>query len=285
MTGTEIAAVAAPVVQGLSSGLFANAQNKRIMRFQREQYDRQRQDSLSDWHMQNAYNDPAAQMQRLRDAGLNPNLMYGQGTVGNAETPRQSTAHGNAGTALPDLSGIGQVALNAMQMKQLQSNIARTDAETANIEARTFDQNFDNSVKEALGISHYTNVQQIDMKTKEIDQDLRSLGYSKQLADYNAWSLAGFEGKPTTEPNSPLAKMYKAGIGQAMQELDNAKKLGDIRAAETAIKQFEVRLTKMGISPNSPWFVKGGMDLYRRIKDNPMVKQWSDETNRTFLNP
>ena len=34
---------------------------------------------------QNAYNTPKAQMQRLKDAGLNPALMYGQGTTGNAQ--------------------------------------------------------------------------------------------------------------------------------------------------------------------------------------------------------
>lgn len=40
--------------------------------------------NLEMWHLQNAYNTPIAQMQRLKDAGLNPNLMYSQGTVGNA---------------------------------------------------------------------------------------------------------------------------------------------------------------------------------------------------------
>lgn len=41
---------------------------------------------LQMWNIQNEYNAPAQQMQRLRDAGLNPNLMYGQGNVGNATT-------------------------------------------------------------------------------------------------------------------------------------------------------------------------------------------------------
>lgn len=286
MTGAEIGAVAAPVIQGMSSGLFANAQNKRMMRFQREMYDRQRQDALSDWDRQNLYNSPSEQMRRLQEAGLNPNLMYGQGSTGESSaTPRQATAHGNAGTALPDTGALGQVALNAMQMRQIQSNIARTDAETASIEARTYTQEFDNRVKDALGISHFTSKEQIDVKTREIDQDLRQLGYSKELADYNAWSIAGFEGKPTDSPDSPLSKMYRANIGMAMQELDNAKRLGDIRQAETAIKRFEQRLTQQGISPNSPWYVKGIMDLYRRISSSPSVQSWSDETNKHFLNP
>lgn len=33
------------------------------------------------WNMQNEYNAPSAQVQRLKDAGLNPNLMYGNGTA------------------------------------------------------------------------------------------------------------------------------------------------------------------------------------------------------------
>ena len=35
------------------------------------------------WNMQNAYNSPTAQMSRLRQAGLNPNLVYGSGVTGN----------------------------------------------------------------------------------------------------------------------------------------------------------------------------------------------------------
>ena len=42
------------------------------------------------WNQQNAYNTPAMQMQRLTEAGLNPNLMYGQGNVGNASSPQKS---------------------------------------------------------------------------------------------------------------------------------------------------------------------------------------------------
>lgn len=42
------------------------------------------------WNKQNEYNTPAMQMQRMSEAGLNPNLMYGQGNVGNAGTPQKA---------------------------------------------------------------------------------------------------------------------------------------------------------------------------------------------------
>lgn len=41
--------------------------------------------NLEMWKLQNKYNAPGAQMQRLQEAGLNPHLMYGKGTVGNAQ--------------------------------------------------------------------------------------------------------------------------------------------------------------------------------------------------------
>lgn len=43
------------------------------------------------WNMQNAYNTPREQMQRFKEAGLNPNLIYGQGNEGNAhQLPKYS---------------------------------------------------------------------------------------------------------------------------------------------------------------------------------------------------
>lgn len=46
-----------------------------------EMWERQRQSNLDLWNMQNQYNSPASQMSRYRDAGLNPNLIYGQQNV------------------------------------------------------------------------------------------------------------------------------------------------------------------------------------------------------------
>lgn len=39
------------------------------------------QQDINQWNRQNAYNHPAMQMERLKNAGLNPNLVYGSGSV------------------------------------------------------------------------------------------------------------------------------------------------------------------------------------------------------------
>ena len=45
------------------------------------------QRSIDMWNMNNAYNDPSAQMERLKQAGLNPNLVYGGGATTTASAP------------------------------------------------------------------------------------------------------------------------------------------------------------------------------------------------------
>jgi len=46
-----------------------------------------RQHDISMWNAQNAYNTPAMQMQRLKEAGLNPNLVYGSGAGQTTASP------------------------------------------------------------------------------------------------------------------------------------------------------------------------------------------------------
>jgi hypothetical protein len=81
------------VIGGLSqlgSGLFGylgqKSANKTNIQLAREA----REHDVNMWKMQNEYNTPAMQMQRLAEAGLNPHLMYGQGTTGNASSPQRS---------------------------------------------------------------------------------------------------------------------------------------------------------------------------------------------------
>lgn len=65
----------------------------------------QNDQQLKMWNLQNEYNSPSAQVQRLRDAGLNPALVYGNG---NALTPASSmsAASGSAsGGSAPSNSG------------------------------------------------------------------------------------------------------------------------------------------------------------------------------------
>lgn len=56
--------------------------NQRQQAFTEKMYNKQHEDNIKLWNMQNEYNTPQAQMQRLKEAGLNPALAYGNASAG-----------------------------------------------------------------------------------------------------------------------------------------------------------------------------------------------------------
>ena len=122
---SDVAAAAAPAVGG---GLFSIGQGRKAYHRSIKLMDKKFQMDKMARDYQNQYNLPSAQMQRLKDAGLNPALMYGKGTVGNAtERPQakftQLNPYMNAGD-------IGTLANATIQM-------ALAKAQKDNIEADT----------------------------------------------------------------------------------------------------------------------------------------------------
>lgn len=90
--------------QGINAAS-TSAANNATKNFQLMMYERQRQDSLADWNRQNEYNSPLMQMTRFKDAGLNPNLIYGQS---NTAQPVRSSSAGNYKQEAPQFQ-LGQI--------------------------------------------------------------------------------------------------------------------------------------------------------------------------------
>ena len=92
--GTAIGAIGGAAISAIGNW-FGNRSNRKASReaFEREsKFAREERLAQQQWIEQmyeknNSYNSPAAQMQRLKDAGLNPDLMYSRGDVGNATAP------------------------------------------------------------------------------------------------------------------------------------------------------------------------------------------------------
>jgi len=64
-----------------ANALATSGMNRKTIAYNKEMYERQKADSLANWELQNSYNSPQAQMARLQAAGLNPNLVYGNGAT------------------------------------------------------------------------------------------------------------------------------------------------------------------------------------------------------------
>lgn len=111
------AGATAAIISGLSTlaATGANAymtagRNKKQRTWQAVEAEKAYKRDIEMWNMQNAYNTPEAQMQRYEDAGLNPHLIYGQGTPGNAtDQPHYRPAPMDYETPeiqLPDVMGM-----------------------------------------------------------------------------------------------------------------------------------------------------------------------------------
>lgn len=74
--GGAIIEAAGSLGSGLIGGLFNANQAKKNRQFQERMYNKQVEDNIKFWNMQNEYNLPSAQLDRLKQAGLNPLLMY-----------------------------------------------------------------------------------------------------------------------------------------------------------------------------------------------------------------
>ncbi len=249
-TGAALINATSQAINTAGNMLVSGELNRRGEKFNREVMEKQRKWSLEDWHMQNAYNDPAAQMQRLKNAGLNPHLVYGNGTSTQAESVRATPNQSAPSYAKPQFSlDMINPVMAALGVQQAQANISRTNAETDAIKSRTAGTEFQNNLNNAIGIDRM-------QRNYDIATDRLELNYQRESADFDAWEAASFAGKPTDDKNSPLARAYRAGFDLAAQNLINARELGDLRRAESVIKGYQSDLVKQGIDPNTPWYAK-----------------------------
>lgn len=165
MFGSEWAAAGVASAQ-LNANIVAQYENRREQRRQNQwakdyqdfSYYRSRNDSLSDQKHFEDYNSPINQIKRMKEAGLNPALMYGQGNVGQTEMPRSAKAEGSSMPASQiDSTGIAQAfeKFFTILQTQAQSDNIRAQAELAEKQSRNLDttndlNKFDLQQKQAL---------------------------------------------------------------------------------------------------------------------------------------
>lgn len=107
------------------NAIFGNSAAKKAFKNQKQLMALQQQYAVENWNRENNYNTPAAQKQRLIDAGLNPDLMYGQGAgslqAGSIDAPTAPSAP-MAPAAAPDFGDTitkgAQAALAIAQAKK-----------------------------------------------------------------------------------------------------------------------------------------------------------------------
>lgn len=115
--------------------------------------------NLDQWNRENAYNDPSAQMYRLRNAGLNPDLVYGSGsaanlsaaspemTSGEASQPVDMSAYRNRKTIADTMSGALSLAETAARVTKTEKESGLLNEDITSEKLKQAEQRLINSMK------------------------------------------------------------------------------------------------------------------------------------------
>lgn len=183
-------AVGAVVGAGLNmlSTVFQN-------RYNRKQADKEYQRNLEQWNRENEYNSPSAQMQRLKEAGLNPNLMYAN--ANGANTSAGSPAYNATQSGSPDMpffSNIMSLAGLKNQINQTSSNIAlqRSQELLNNVSSVTESYKQANTAQDTISKIVQREGYRLDNRLKERLQDYQvaSAMWQNEIAKMNMLKLS-----------------------------------------------------------------------------------------------
>lgn len=180
----EVAAAAitaAGALGGSALSSIANSNlNKKNRVWQEKMYETQHQRNVELWNMQNAYNTPSEQVKRLREAGLNPNLMYGNGSAatGMADSVTSADIPGTPGTIPYDFSqasnGIADSIARYQSWQMNSLNMQKVQAERENIMANTMYQNAMKD-KTLIGVD-------LDRISRDWSDKMHSIDYLSKVA-------------------------------------------------------------------------------------------------------
>lgn len=158
--------------------------------------------AMKAWTLANDYNHPVAQMERLKQAGLNPLLVYGSGSVAGNTTGAPSLVGGGISTSTEGMfKGLGSILGAVQGYANLQNTRAQTQASTAsagasqaqasNLQAQATAQETRN---EFLERSLIADLDYKEAQTRLANQQSRKTGAEADIAEGEANIFGGIGG-------------------------------------------------------------------------------------------
>lgn len=204
----------------------------------KNQQNRATRNARTDWNMQNEYNHPSAQMARLREAGLNPNLIYGQssGAASGQASPIHQVAPAKINFNNP-MDSIGTVA-----------NVQNTRATTDNVRAKTTN-TFQDTALKSMQTAHEGIKGARSAFDLNLAKDLRQS--SLQAAQW------GVKQQQANFIESTLDITFKdktmiPRIMDTVYRVHNAKETLRGQQLSNSLKQFEKDLNSFGLTKTDP---------------------------------
>ena len=203
-----------------------------------------RQNALADWNRLNAYNNPAQQMQRFKEAGLNPNLIYKQT---NEAAPIRSTdyvAPKIDETMLDVLGKTNNITSRNLEQQSLKLRNENQELQNDILRAQKDDLYdkiyFQNQANKAAydNAMEGVNLKRQERSQKEITNplEIKRLQMQNQLIDQQIRSLS------VNTDFKQLTQETQKKIGE--QTLLNLEAIGSGINTSNGIKEFELRMRK-----------------------------------------
>jgi len=267
----------AGLVGGFLNQQAQNQQNFQSQIFSQGMYERQYADAIKFWEMQNEYNSPAAQMKRFQEAGLNPNLIYGQGNSGNAgsvqmpDVQRPEFRPASMGDAV---SMAGLTYMNSMYDLDIKK------AQHDNLmEQNTVIQN-EAMLKAAQTLATLTGEEKtrfqltFDKMMADVSAEYRKEQVRKLKADIDY----------TTDENARKAVMNASNVLEAKErmasmliqrahtraDINRIKAITSNTALDSELKNLELELKRQGIYPHDPMWARAiakTLDAWFNVQD------------------
>lgn len=216
------------------------------------------------WNLNNQYNSPASQMARLQSAGLNPNMVYGSGTVaGNTsgDYPKYQPPRYDFTTGVPNVMALmnasADLKLKGAQERNINASTSATVQRTVNDTVREFLLRL-----ESAGKLTANQKALIDKKLADLQLDTaRGLQkFQLQSAEAGAEKL-GYEAKTakTASEREALDKEF------AQWRNDLAKQGVNVNDP-AALRMFFRSMKSMGLDPQD--MLKNGAEWLRSVFGN-----------------
>lgn len=159
--------------------------------WQQQENEKAYQRSLNMWNLQNEYNSPAQQMARIRAAGLNSNLVYGNGVTGNSSgsTPQYEPAKFNAPTMQAYRGwnlGISDAISQYLAYRTSKAQVDNMEAQNSLIRQQTATE----ATKQA-NIAASTSRSEFDLN---MAKELKDVSVSSAIADMNQKQAGAAQG-------------------------------------------------------------------------------------------
>jgi len=241
--------------------------NKKTREWNEKMYNLQRQHSLQDWAMQNQYNSPEQQMQRLKMAGLNPAMVYGKGTIDNQTGTVRSTDVKGWNPQVPNYN-LGQIAqagvstyfdtriknqeldnlktINTVNLQEAAYKAAQTAGTVQATAKSKFELELAQELRQISLQAAEAGLRKINVET-DIALDRNEREKLKNNMDLKTGEIN--LQKTAVEILQTKAQTAKTWQERAsiMQGISNLRKTGELQ-------QIEIELRKKGVNPNdSMW--------------------------------